>query len=234
MPSPPLQSRQWLFVDADDTLWENAVYFEEAIAEFTEFLDHSSLSPAEVRQALDAIELRSIRVHGYGSKNFARNLRHCFEQLVERPFSQTDLDRVVAMGESIMHRPIDLLEGVAETLEYLSRRHHLTLFTKGHSEEQLFKFQRSELGPWFHGVRVVKEKDAAAYRSLLAEGDVEPDAAWMIGNSPKSDIHPALEAGLRAVLVPHEATWALELTDLPEPSDRFRIVESFRALTELF
>jgi putative hydrolase of the HAD superfamily len=221
-------------IDADDTLWENAVYFEEVIAEFTDFLNHSELTPAEVRQVLDEIELRSVARHGYGSKRFARNLRHCFEHLAERHYTDADLDRVVAMGEAILHRPIEVLEGVAETLVYLSARHHLTLFTKGRSEEQLFKFDRSALGEHFHGVRVVHEKHAGAYREIVEAEAMDPSQTWMIGNSPKSDIHPALEAGLGAVLIPHERTWALELTDVPPESERFRIVRRFGDLRELF
>jgi putative hydrolase of the HAD superfamily len=173
-------------------------------------------------------------VHGYGSKNFARNLRQCFEHLAERPYGEEDLGRVVAIGEAILHRPIEIIEGVAETLEYLNARHRLTLFTKGHSEEQLLKFNRSALGDRFHGVRVVREKHAAAYRELVEAEEMDPGRTWMIGNSPKSDIHPALEAGLGAVLVPHERTWALELTDLPAESERFRIVERFAELRTLF
>ena len=226
--------RLWLLIDADDTLWENSVYFEEAIEEFTGFLDHSALTAREVRQILDEIELRNIEVHGYGSKNFARNLRQCFEHLAERRYTDEDLDRVVAIGEGIMHRPIEVIEGVAETLEYLNARHHLTLFTKGHSEEQLLKFNRSALGDHFHGVRVVHEKHAAAYRELVEAEAMNPSETWMIGNSPKSDIHPALEAGLSAVLVPHERTWALELTDVPPESERFRIVDRFAGLRSLF
>ena len=226
--------RLWLLIDADDTLWENSVYFEEAIEDFTEFLDHSALSAPEVRQILDEIELSNIETRGYGSKNFARNLRQCFEHLAERHYTDDDLDRVVAIGEAIMHRPIEVIEGVAETLAYLNQRHHLTLFTKGHSEEQLLKFNRSALGEHFHGVRVVREKHAAAYRELVAAEAMDPSQTWMIGNSPKSDIHPALEAGLGAVLVPHERTWALELTDVPPQSERFRIVERFHELTMLF
>lgn len=224
----------WLLIDADDTLWENSVYFEEAIEEFTELLDHSSLTAPEVRQILDEIELRNIEVHGYGSKNFARNLRQCFEHLAERRYTDEDLDRVVAIGESILQRPIEVIEGVAETLAYLNARHRLTLFTKGHSEEQLLKFNRSALGEHFHGARVVREKHANAYREIVETEAMDPAQTWMIGNSPKSDIHPALEAGLGAVLVPHERTWALELTDIPAESERFRIVRRFSELAELF
>jgi putative hydrolase of the HAD superfamily len=227
-------NRLWLLIDADDTLWENAVYFEEAIEEFTEFLDHSALTPPEIRRTLDEIELRGIERHGYGSKNFARNLRSCFEHLAERRYSDEDLDRVVAIGENILHRPIELIEGVAETLAYLNARHHLTLFTKGHSEEQLLKFSRSGLGEHFHGVRVVREKHAEAYREFVAAEAMDPAQTWMIGNSPKSDIHPALEAGLGAVLAPHERTWALELADVPAENERFRIVRRFADLATLF
>jgi putative hydrolase of the HAD superfamily len=223
-----------LLIDADDTLWENSVYFEEAIEEFTEFLAHSALTPPEVRQVLDEIELCNIEIHGYGSKNFARNLRHCFERLAERRYTDEDLDRVVAIGEAILHRPIEVIEGVTETLAYLSARHHLTLFTKGHSEEQLRKFDRSALGEHFHGVRVVREKHIDAYRELVQAERMAPSRTWMIGNSPKSDIQPALAAGLGAVLIPHERTWTLELADVPPESDRFRIVQRFADLASLF
>ena len=223
-----------LLVDADDTLWENAVYFEEAIEQFVDFLDHSALTPAEVRQVLDEIEIGNIGVHGYGSKSFARNLRICFENLAERHYTQADLDCVVAIGEAILERPIELIEGVEETLGYLAERHRLTLFTKGHDEEQLAKLDRSSLGHRFRAARVVREKDARAYREVVEAEGWPREATWMIGNSPKSDIRPALEAGLGAVLVPHERTWALELDDVPEPGERFRIVQRFAELRAIF
>lgn len=226
--------RQYLLIDADDTLWENAVYFEEAVAELVEFMDHSSLTHDEIKQTLDEIELDGIAKRGYGTHNFARHLAHCFERLADRDYTEADIERCIAIGESILERPIEILEGVADTLDYLSRRHHLTLCTKGHTEEQLMKFQRSELGPFFHGCRVVREKTAEAYREIVDIDGMEPDATWMIGNSPKSDIHPALEAGIGAVLVPHERTWSLEVVDLPNGHPRFRTVDRFAELKKLF
>jgi putative hydrolase of the HAD superfamily len=225
---------QFLLIDADDTLWENNVYFERAFDEFVDFLDHSRLSPDEVRETLDEIELDNVARHGYGSQSFGRNLLECFERLAERTYADRDLDSVVEIAERIMHHPIDVIAGVRDTLEYLTGRHHLTLFTKGHTEEQLLKFERSALGLYFHGVEVVREKDAAAYRSIVERTEMTPERTWMVGNSPKSDIHPALEAGLRAVFVPHERTWSLEIMDLPEPSERFRMVERFSDLSRLF
>jgi putative hydrolase of the HAD superfamily len=225
---------QYLLIDADDTLWENNVYFERAFDEFVEFLGHSRLSPDEVREILDEIELDNVGQHGYGCKSFGRNLLQCFERLAERSYADRDLESVVEIADRIMHHPIDIIAGVRDTLAYLTSRHHLTLCTKGHTEEQLLKFERSALGPYFHGVEVVREKDAAAYRDIVDRFEMTPERTWMVGNSPKSDIHPALEAGLRAIFVPHERTWSLEIVDLPEPSERFRMVERFADLSTMF
>jgi putative hydrolase of the HAD superfamily len=229
-----MSERLALLIDADDTLWENSVYFEEAIDEFVAFLDHSELSHGEVRQVLDEIELKNVGRRGYGSLSFGQNLWQCFQHLSQRGHSDDDLDRCHAMAVRILERPVELIEGVAETVEYLTERHELTLFTKGHSDEQLLKFQRSNLGPRFHGCRVVPEKNVAAYRAFVDGQGLAPERTWMIGNSPKSDIHPALECGLGAVLAPHERTWSLELSDVPAPSERFHIVERFSDLKRLF
>jgi putative hydrolase of the HAD superfamily len=225
---------QYLLIDADDTLWENNVYFERAFDEFVDFLGHSRLSPIEVREVLDQIELDNIAQHGYGSKSFGRNLLQCFERLAERSYANQDLDNLMQIAERIVHHPIDVIAGVRDTLEYLTARHHLTLCTKGHTEEQLLKFERSALGPYFHGVEVVREKDAAAYRGIVERFEMTLERTWMVGNSPRSDIHPALEAGLRAIFIPHQHTWSLEIADLPEPSERFRVVERFADLSKLF
>jgi len=226
--------RQWIFVDADDTLWENNVYFEEAIERFVKLLNHSQLSPQQVRGILDEIEQANVRRQGYGSLSFARNLEECFRRLAERPHCGEELARVRRLGHAILDRSIELIEGVEETLEQLSARHHLTLFTKGHPEEQHGKFERSGLRGYFHGCRIVAEKSPDAYRSLTEELGADPALSWMVGNSPKSDIKPALAAGLGAVWVPHPQTWSLEHDELPEPSGRFRVIESFRQLAGLF
>ena len=222
--------RQHLIVDADDTLWENNIYFEQAFDRFIGFLDHSTMSPAEVRAVLDEIELANNRVHGYGSRNFARNLCQCYERLVERDAGGGDLNTIMALAEQIMSQPIELIEGVRETLEYLALRHDLTLFTKGHPEEQKLKIDRSGLSIYFGHTAIVKEKDAPSYRRLVEERGMNVSNAWMIGNSPKSDINPALEAGLNAVYVPHERTWHLEHTELASGPGRLLVVEKFADL----
>lgn len=226
--------RQHLLIDADDTLWENNIYFERAFDEFISFLDHSSLTADAIRAILDEIELANIKVHGYGANNFARNLCQCYERLVERDIKAGDLDRIMSLAGNIMSQPIEMIDGVLETLEYLAMRHDLTLFTKGHAEEQKLKVDRSGVGIYFGHTAIVREKDPPTYLSIVRERRLDPKITWMIGNSPKSDINPALEAGLNAVYVPHDRTWHLERTDLRNGPGRFLQVKSFADLRKWF
>ena len=129
-------TRQHLIIDADDTLWENNIFFEQAFEEFADFLDHQHLTRPQVRDVLDAIEAVNAKIHGYGSKRFGKNLVETYHQLAKRPFSDQDLHHVAAFAETILKHPIILLPNVEETLVYLAERHELTLFTKGHPDEQ--------------------------------------------------------------------------------------------------
>jgi putative hydrolase of the HAD superfamily len=227
-------TRQYLMIDADDTLWENNIYFERAFDEFVEYLDHSTLSGPEVREVLDEIELANSKIHGYGSLNFGLNLRQCYEHLAERAVSEKDLQTVMSFAERILDCPMEVIGGVAGTLEYLASRHDLTLFTKGHPEEQKLKIDRSGLGTYFSHTAIVKEKDVAAYRLLVEQRGIDPERAWMAGNSVKSDINPALEAGLNAVFIPHAHTWTLERQDIRPGKGRLLTVEGFSDLMRHF
>ena len=229
-----INQRQNLIVDADDTLWENNIYFERAFDDFCDFLAHSALSPDEVRAVLDEIETVNSKTHGYGTVNFTRNLTECYHKLVEREVSAEDLPRIMSFTEQIVHHPIEVIPGVEQTLEYLSKRHNLTLFTKGDPEEQKLKLDRSGLGIYFGHTAIVKEKDARSYAALLRERALDPAHTWMIGNSPKSDVNPALEAGIHAVFVPHERTWTLERAELREGPGRLIKIARFEELREYF
>ncbi len=226
--------RKHLLIDADDTLWENNIYFEDAFDEFVEYLGHSRLTPAEIRDVLNEIESTNAKIHGYGSMNFGRNLQECYQHLAEGHIAAGDLEQVMAFAARILRKPIELIAGVAETLEYLSERHELTLFTKGHPEEQKLKVDHSGLAGYFAHTAIVKEKDVPTYRALIADRGIDPQAGWMIGNSPKSDVNPALEAGLGAVFVPHARTWVLERTELRRDFPRLIEVESFTDLRTVF
>ena len=224
-----------LIFDADDTLWENNIYFEHAFDDFVEFLAHSSLTPPQVRDVLNEIELVNSKIHGYGSRNFGRNLQQAYQHLAEREIRPDDLQHVMSLAERILQQPIELIEGVEATLEDLAQRHQLALFTKGHPDEQRMKVDRSGLGRHFSYTGIVKEKDSEAYSRLIAENAFSAAKTWMIGNSPKSDINPALEAGLGAVLVPHARTWVLEHQELRTTTGaRFLQVERFADLRRLF
>jgi len=192
------------------------------------------MSPAEVRSVLDEIERVNARVHGYGSRNFARNLAQCYERLAQREISRADLEAVMAFAHAILERPIELLEGVPETVAQLSCRHELTLFTKGDPEEQRLKIERSGLVSHFVHAEIVKEKHESAYRQLADQRGFNSRRTWMIGNSPKSDINPALAAGLNAVFVPHPRTWALEHEEVPVGHPRLLRVGKISDLTEYF
>jgi putative hydrolase of the HAD superfamily len=227
-------TRQHLLIDADDTLWENNIYFERAFEEFVAFLAHSAMAPEQVRAVLDEIEGANNRIHGYGSLNFGRNLRQCYQRLCERNVEAEDLDTVMGFAVRILDCPMEVIEGVSGTLEYLSLRHDLTVFTKGNPEEQKLKIDRSGLGGFFGHTAIVKEKDPAAYRRLVNERKLDPARTWMVGNSPKSDINPALEAGLGAVFVPHQHTWMLEREDIKSEGPRLLIVDCFSDLRARF
>lgn len=229
----PLASQQLIF-DADDTLWENNIYFEDAFEQFCGYLAHSSMTPQEVRAVLDDIEIASSKVNGYGCRSFARNLAACFERVAERNISDRDLAAVQELAHAILERPLELLEGVEDVVAELSRRHDLTIFTKGDPEEQQLKIDRSGLTRYFQHAAIVKEKDEPAYRQLAQDRRFRIENTWMIGNSPKSDINPALAAGLSAVYVPHPRTWRLEHEVVPEDHPRLLRVERIRELTNYF
>ena len=227
---------QTLLIDADDTLWENNIYFERAIARFISFLNHREYSPDQVRLVLNDVERESILKHGYGLHSFAHSLVETFEKLSADPVTPEMHEKIRSFAHQIAEHPVEIIAGVTETLKYLSARHHLILMTKGHPTEQSGKVERSGLKEYFSAVEIVAEKDEATYRSATSKYALASDATWMVGNSPKSDINPALAAGLHAVFVPHNNTWILEheeLTD-PPPLQRLVIVDGFCDLQKHF
>ena len=223
-----------LIIDADDTLWENNIYFEDAFDHFVAFLAHPTLSAAAIREELNVIETENARHHGYGSVNFGRNMVECLHKLATRPITKRDEERVREYAHVILNHPMVILPGVEETLRYLSAKYELTLFTKGSIPEQEKKVERSQLGHYFAHVEVTKEKHREAYLDLVKLKQMDRERAWMIGNSPKSDINPALEAGLNAAYVPHERTWVMEREELRPGTGKLIVLRNFAALTEHF
>jgi putative hydrolase of the HAD superfamily len=233
---PQFPPGQTLLIDADDTLWENNIYFERAIASFISYLNHHKYTPAEVRKALNAVERETILAHGYGLTSFTRSLVTCFERLSPAPVTEEMTQRILGFARSIEEQEIELLPGVEETLADLSTRHRLILMTKGNQAEQADKLARSGLSSHFSAVEIVAEKDPPTYREVLLRHELTPHTSWMIGNSPKSDINPALAAGFHAVFLFHPSTWVLEHAELaaaPEGQQLFEL-DSFAKLSDLF
>jgi putative hydrolase of the HAD superfamily len=233
---PDFPPGQTLLIDADDTLWENNIYFERAIAAFISYLNHHEYSPAEVRNTLNAVERETILAHGYGLTSFTRSLINCFERLSPQPVTEEKCERIRSFAGSIAEQEIELLPNVAETLAQLASRHHLILMTKGNHAEQADKFARSGLAPLFASVEIVPEKDPPTYREVIARHELKPHSSWMIGNSPKSDINPALAAGLHAVFLFHKDTWVLEHATVdPAPAGQHLIeLDAFAKLADIF
>ena len=230
------RSGQTLLFDADDTLWENNIYFERAIAAFISYLDHRVHTQEEVRERLNLCERVTIAKHGYGLKSFHRSLVDCFEQLSFEPVNAEKHARIVAFVNSIAEHEIELLPEVEPTLRALSQRHRLLLVTKGDHGEQVDKLQRSGLASYFKAVEVPPEKNRAMYRKLAERHACQPASTWMIGNSPRSDVNPALAAGLNAVFIPHDFTWALEheVVDRPSPGQTLLELPRFAELVQHF
>ena len=210
-------TNQTLLIDADDTLWENNVYFERAIASFISYLDHRVHTPEQVREYLNHCEHATISAHGYGLNSFRRSLVDCFEQLTDAPVTPEKHERILSFAQSIAEHKIELLPTVETTLADLSTRHRLILVTKGNHDEQTDKLQRSGLASHFSAVEVLAEKHSDAYRTIATHHACNTSTTWMIGNSPKSDINPALAAGLHAIFIPHDFTWVLEHEVVNQP-----------------
>jgi putative hydrolase of the HAD superfamily len=235
-PAESIQPSQTLLIDADDTLWENNIYFERAIVRFISFLNHHEFSPERVREVLNDVERECVVKHGYGLHSFSHALVDTFERLSVRPVTPELHAQITSFAHTVSDHPIELLPEVTQTLQYLSIRHRLILVTKGAVEEQTGKIERSGLKEYFAATEIVAEKDSAAYRALVEKHSLAHDLTWMIGNSPKSDINPALAAGLHAVFVPHGDTWILEHEEVnaaPE-GQRLLIVGRFAELREHF
>jgi putative hydrolase of the HAD superfamily len=223
-----------LIFDADDTLWENNVLFDRAIADFIEWIDHPTLDAAAITATLHDIERANSAAHGYGTRVFLRSLHDCFEHLLERAPNPDDRARIVQLAGPLLAHAIEPIADVEATLRVLRGRHDLLLLTKGDEEEQQGKIDVSGLARFFRSIVIVREKTPEVYADLVDAEGLDPRATWMIGNSIKSDIKPALAAGLGAVFIPNVNTWALEHDVLDETAARLVQVERFSELLDRF
>ncbi|WP_329081616.1 MULTISPECIES: HAD family hydrolase [unclassified Streptosporangium] len=225
---------QVLIFDADDTLWENNVLFERVIEDFFDWLAHPTLERTQIRAVLDDIQAANAVTHGYGSRMFLRSLGECFERLRERPATAAERRRIDELVLALLEHRVELVAGVSETLTALGERYDLLLLTKGDLDEQRRKLEASQLAHHFREVHIVMEKNVDTYRLLAREHALAPATTWMIGNSPKSDILPARQAGMNAVFIPNDHTWALEQSDLDPDDERVLRLSRFPELLDHF
>jgi putative hydrolase of the HAD superfamily len=224
-----------LIFDADDTLWDSNIHFLEAEAHFIAELVAAEAGATEaVRAAIRQRELEIIKSHGYGREPFVVLMRMVAAELAPEGARETLGAAVERIAAHFLERECQLLPDVEPTLIELAARHHLTLFTKGQPREQMRKLERSGLRRHFSHVEVPPEKDEAAYRRLVEAAGLDRTRAFMIGNSPRSDINPALRAGLRAVFIPHPHTWELEHEEVDLADERVTVIDNFRILREIF
>jgi putative hydrolase of the HAD superfamily len=183
-------------------------------------------------QAVDHVRVLLV---GYGPLEFARSLAIAYGRLCRRharPVVPEVTDAVLRIARVVTEHPVALLDGVAEALPRLGGRCRLLLLTKGDREVQQAKLARSGLARFFEGVHVVAEKDAGVLRQLVADYGLRPEQVWMVGNSPRSDINPALEAGLGAIYIPRPNTWELEREAIADPA-RVTVLGSFGEMIPL-
>ena len=226
-----------LIFDADDTLWENNIYFEHAIERFYDLLNLAAPGRRAARGCINRQERRAIAEGGYGLASFQVALERAWAELAPESWSPAAATAIAGLAAGIAAQPIEFLPGALDVLEYLAPRHRLFLLTKGNHAEQSGKISRSGARRLFERVHVVPEKHVGTYQERLSDCAAPPEECWMIGNSPKSDINPALAAGMNAVFIPHPHTWVLEHEDVTyacAPGRQCLVLDRLADLREYF
>jgi len=231
-----MKSIQRLIFDADDTLWENNIYFIRATENYLRLFDSQPELKKRVAKRFYEIEKQVVSDLGCGSDSFNVLLRKLHDEFQGKLIDRADENRVDEILEKFnLHRevPPPLFHGVKETLDELAERYELFALTKGKQDEQSDKFNRSGLRGFFREIHIVSEKDDRVYKTLIDEHAWVPKETCMIGNSPKSDINPALRCGMWAILIPYRYTWRLDLEEPMSGHPGFRTVASFPELLNL-
>lgn len=195
--------------DADDTLFVNEPYFQEMEHRFCQIMS-PYLSQHAISQALFEIEIKNLSIYGYGIKGYILSMIEAALQISDQTISVEAVEKIIGFGKELLEKPIELLDGVAETLHILSQKYTLVVATKGDLLDQQNKLQRSGIAHFFHHIEVMSDKKIADYQKLLNHLDIDAKDFAMVGNSLKSDILPVLELGATAFYVPFHTTWAHE------------------------
>jgi putative hydrolase of the HAD superfamily len=218
--------------DADDTLWQNEQFFRLTEERFVALLGAHGAA-AEISGRLLEAERRNLAFYGYGIKGFVLSMIETAIEITKGEVRASVIGEILAAGREMVDHPVETLPQARETLVQLAHDHRLVLITKGDLFDQERKLAQSGLGDLFHGVEIVSDKTPEMYRRVFTRHGDGPEQAMMVGNSLKSDILPALEAGAWAVHIPHELTWALEHAQEPTGQPRYRRIPRLSVLDEL-
>lgn len=210
--------------DADDTLFVNEPYFQETEEKFCalmqDYLSHQGLS-----QELFRVEIQNLSLYGYGIKGYILSMIEAAMKISNKTISVDVIEKIIQYGKELLQRPIELLDGVEETLKALHGKYKLVVATKGDLLDQRRKLHNSGLGHYFHHIEVMSDKQEKDYQDLLNRLDIQPEEFFMIGNSLKSDVLPVLGIGGHAVHIPFHTTWAHEKIDHKVEHKNFRALD---------
>ena len=210
-----VRNLQTIGFDADDTLWHNERFFKLTQARFAELLaEHAD--PDGLDAALLAAERRNIGHYGFGVKGFVLSMIETALEVTDGKVPGRVIADLLEAGREMLAHPIELLPHAREAVEALAGSHHLVLITKGDLLHQERKLAQSGLGDLFHAVEIVSDKTHATYAGIFGRSPGGAAGAMMIGNSMKSDVVPAIEAGSWGVFVPQDLAWDLEHAEAPE------------------
>ena len=221
--------------DADDTLWVNEPFYRETEAEFCKLLSDFHTEKF-INQQLLKTELKNLELYGYGAKGFVLSLLETALNITENKISQKTIGKIIELGKQLLNKPLELLDGVIEVLQYLSAKDYkLIVATKGDLLDQERKLKNSNLEQYFHHIEVMSDKKNQNYLSLLNHLDIKPNEFIMIGNSLRSDILPVIKIGAHAIHIPFHTTWVHEKVDKKELEHQsFTHLETISNLTDLF
>ena len=232
MPDLPRFGLTTIGFDADDTLWHNETLFHLTHTRFAALLADQT-DPALLAQRLEAAERRNLGHYGFGVKGFMLSMIETAIEVTGGRVQASVIAEILAAGREMLAHPVELLPHVRQVVESLADDFTLVLITKGDLLDQERKVAQSGLGDLFKAVEIVSHKTPQIYRQVFARHGAGADRAMMVGNSLKSDVLPALEAGAWGVHVPHGLTWALEHAELPKAAPRFRTIADLSALPQL-
>ncbi len=218
--------------DADDTLWENEQFFRSSEKHFAQLLAPYADTVDLTRRLLE-VEKRNLESYGFGIKGFTLSLIETAVEVTEGKVPATVIAEILDAGREMLRHPVETLPHVADTLEELMGRYKLVLVTKGDLFDQERKLAQSGLGDFFDAIEIVSNKDIGTYERVFNQHGNGAERALMIGNSLKSDIVPAIQAGAWGIFVPHELTWALEHVEAPLENPKFRQIEHLGQLAPL-